>query len=148
MPSGSPLIQTLGRKIETMSDEHFYSRVAEELRQRGPIPGLWAKAFVECNGDDARSKALYIKSRVEQLKRAHDAERKAEVAAQQALEQERIVSRRLEQAEAQTRLERDQKAANAALPFYKRTVSSDVASFIVVLGFMLLLLSIFFLFAN
>jgi hypothetical protein len=143
-----PLSSNVRPQNTKMSDEHFYARVADELRRGGPISGLWAKAFAECNGDDSRSKALYLRLRVQQLKQAERAARKAEEAAQQASEQEQIVRQRREEAEAEERLEHDRKVENAARPFYKRTISGDVASFIVVLGFMLLLLSAFFLFSG
>ena len=48
-------------------DEQFYARVVEELTQQGPIPGLWAKAFSECDGSENRAKALYMRLRVNQL---------------------------------------------------------------------------------
>ena len=41
--------------------------MVQELAQQGPIPGLWAKAFSECDGNENRAKALYMKLRVGQL---------------------------------------------------------------------------------
>lgn len=53
-----------------MNDEHFYSKVVEELRLHGPIPGLWAKAYSESNGNKPRAEALYLRYRAEQLAQA------------------------------------------------------------------------------
>lgn len=51
----------------TMADERLYAKVVEELNQSGPIPGLWAKTFAECNGNDVEAKAMYLRLRVAQL---------------------------------------------------------------------------------
>lgn len=53
-----------------MQDEKFYTQVSEELKHRPVIPGLWTKAFSESNGNEAQAKALYIRYRVAQLKKA------------------------------------------------------------------------------
>jgi len=53
-----------------MNDERLYAEVVEELRLRGPIPGLWAKAYSETNGNEPQAKALYLRYRVEQLAQA------------------------------------------------------------------------------
>lgn len=53
-----------------MSDEHFYTMVAEELRMAGPISGLWTKAFAEAEGNEPKAKALYLRYRAEQLAEA------------------------------------------------------------------------------
>lgn len=50
-----------------MADERLYAKVVEELKQSGPIPGLWAKAFAECNGNEVEAKAMYLRLRVAQL---------------------------------------------------------------------------------
>lgn len=53
-----------------MNDERLYSEVVQELKLRGPIPGLWAKAYSEANGNEPQAKALYLRYRVEQLAQA------------------------------------------------------------------------------
>lgn len=53
-----------------MNDERLYAEVVEELRLRGPIPGLWAKVYSEANGNEPQAKALYLRYRVEQLAQA------------------------------------------------------------------------------
>jgi len=50
-----------------MDDEHIYEQVAAELEAGNRKEGLWAKCFAECDGDDNKAKALYLKTRVEQL---------------------------------------------------------------------------------
>lgn len=53
-----------------MDDERLYAQVVWELHHQGPIPGLWAKAYAEANGNEAQAKALYLRYRVEQLAQA------------------------------------------------------------------------------
>lgn len=53
-----------------MDDEPLYAQVVQELKLRGPIPGLWAKAYAEANGNEPQAKALYLRYRVEQLAQA------------------------------------------------------------------------------
>lgn|SRR5690554_4172934 len=67
-----------------MNDEYLYEIVIEELRNSGPKPGLWAKAFSESKGQESMAKALYMRYRVEQLAalereaKFHKAEHEAE----------------------------------------------------------------------
>ena len=49
-------------------DQTFYDIVAEELRSRFIVDGLWVRAFSDAGGDEAKAKAIYIAYRVEQLK--------------------------------------------------------------------------------
>jgi hypothetical protein len=56
--------------IATMNDERLYGKVVEELRQHGPVPGLWAKAYAEANGNKPQAEALYLRYRAEQLAKA------------------------------------------------------------------------------
>lgn len=53
-----------------MTNEHLYAQVVEELRVHGPIPGLWAKAYSESNGNKPQAEALYFRYRVGQLEQA------------------------------------------------------------------------------
>ena len=50
-----------------MTDERFYAQVADELSRASAIPGLWAKAFAESNGNEQQAKALYLRYRARQL---------------------------------------------------------------------------------
>ncbi|NOS99629.1 MAG: hypothetical protein HOP29_03290 [Phycisphaerales bacterium] len=49
------------------SDEELYEIAAREVATRTPIPGLWAKAFVDTNGDEKATMIAYIRLRVTQL---------------------------------------------------------------------------------
>jgi hypothetical protein len=50
-----------------MNDELAYEYVVNELREHGPKPGLWAKAFAEANGNEAVAKAMYMRFRAAQV---------------------------------------------------------------------------------
>lgn len=49
-------------------DEKLYEIALQELEANAPRKGLFAKAFAEAMGDAAKTKALYLKLRVAQLK--------------------------------------------------------------------------------
>jgi hypothetical protein len=49
-------------------DEQLYEIAARELEANAPRKGLFAKAFAEAMGDEAKTKALYLRLRVAQLK--------------------------------------------------------------------------------
>jgi hypothetical protein len=77
-----------------MNDEHLYAEVADELRNHGPVAGLWAKAFAESNGVESEAKALYLRYRVAQLA---EAERKVFEAQKSAdAEMQRLIFEREE----------------------------------------------------
>ena len=50
-----------------MNDDEFYDEVAKEMQENRLIPGVWTRAFAEADGDENRSKVIYIKRRVAQL---------------------------------------------------------------------------------
>ena len=55
--------------VYTQQDEEaLYEIVAAEMAVRKIKKGLWAKAYAQCEGDTNRTKALYIKLRVQALK--------------------------------------------------------------------------------
>ena len=78
-------------------DQKFYDIVADEIRSRSIVDGLWVRAFSDAGGDEAKAKAIYIAHRVEQLKAQAQAAKKA------AFEREQAEARRvsLERARAQ-----------------------------------------------
>ena len=51
-------------------DDKFYEEVARELQEKSMLPGLWTKAYAEMEGDEAKTRALYIKYRVAQMAEA------------------------------------------------------------------------------
>lgn len=52
----------------TFREEAVYAAALSELESGTTRPGLWAKAFAESEGDQPKSKALYMKLRVQQEK--------------------------------------------------------------------------------
>jgi heme/copper-type cytochrome/quinol oxidase subunit 4 len=57
-----------GQKAKQSGDDKFYDEVACELQEKPLAPGLWTKAFAETGGDDAKTRALYIRYRIQQLR--------------------------------------------------------------------------------
>jgi hypothetical protein len=51
-------------------DDMFYEQALDELENQQFVKATWARALAETNGDDAKSKAGYIRLRVAQLKAA------------------------------------------------------------------------------
>ncbi|MBG86428.1 MAG: hypothetical protein CMO80_05950 [Verrucomicrobiales bacterium] len=51
------------------NDEHFYETVSQEMKANNVQEGMWMKAYEQAMGDEKKATALYIKMRVEQLKR-------------------------------------------------------------------------------
>ena len=62
-------IQWLIQKIRE-DDTPLFLQAYTEIQENNIDPGLWAKALVKANGDERKRKALYIKMRVKQLKKA------------------------------------------------------------------------------
>ena len=54
--------------ISASREEDIYAAALSELVSGEVRPGLWAKAFAESEGDEPKSKALYIRLRVQQEK--------------------------------------------------------------------------------
>jgi hypothetical protein len=48
-------------------DEELYAQAAAELEDGTRDEGLWAKCFAECDGEENKAKARYIKTRAERL---------------------------------------------------------------------------------
>lgn len=48
-------------------DEELYAQAAAELEDGNRDEGLWAKCFAECDGEENKAKARYIKTRAERL---------------------------------------------------------------------------------
>jgi hypothetical protein len=57
-------------------DEQLYEVAARELEANAPRKGLFAKAFAEAMGDPAKTKALYLRLRVAQLKAQQEHEQR------------------------------------------------------------------------
>lgn len=52
----------------TKIDQRYFDEVATELSNKQLKPGLWARAFAESGGDDAKARASYIRLRALDLK--------------------------------------------------------------------------------
>ena len=50
------------------AEEALYAMAMEEVTSGDLKPGLWAKAFADSEGSEARAKALYLKLRVQTMK--------------------------------------------------------------------------------
>ncbi len=47
--------------------DRIYAKIARELETGGMTKGLWTRLYAECDGDEKRTKVLYIKQRAEKL---------------------------------------------------------------------------------
>lgn len=59
---------------DNLYDEQVHGIVASEIASGELVPGLWAKAFAQADGNEQQAKATYIKLRVDQLKLSNAAE--------------------------------------------------------------------------
>ena len=110
-----------------MDDESYYAEVAKELREAPAIPGLLAKCYAESNGDEPNAKAMYLRIRVDQIKRqvqVHEAQRSAELA-----EVHRQTQQARSSAEELLRLQEAEE--NAKLPLHKRKLKDEVVAGII-----------------
>jgi hypothetical protein len=80
-----------------MKDDILYDEVARELQAQAMVPGVWARAFSEADGNLDGARALYIKYRVAQLAEARSQQVSADrrAAAQAAKKRASIALRRL-----------------------------------------------------
>ena len=62
-------------------DEQLYEIAARELEASAPRKGLFAQAFAEAMGDEAKTKALYLRLRVAQLRAQQEGERREDCSA-------------------------------------------------------------------
>jgi len=53
--------------IEDDVMDRIYAKIARELETGGMTKGLWTRLYAECDGDEKRTKVLYIKQRAEKL---------------------------------------------------------------------------------
>ena len=76
--------------------EAIYEKIAKEMDTGKTEKGLWIRLFAECNGDEQKTKVLYIKHRAEKLTSAEHARLEQEVC-ERAAEAARAEAARLEQ---------------------------------------------------
>ncbi len=72
---GQQVLDKAKDRMDGISDgggryDEFYKTAYQEMSSANFEPASWAKAFAHASGDNEKAKALYIKYRVEQLKRA------------------------------------------------------------------------------
>lgn len=122
-----------------MSNEHLYRQAILELTQTGPIAGLWAKAYAECEGNEPKAKAMYLRMRVEQL----------EITEQEKISHEKheilkkIAQRNLQSLqEAKYRIEKYNKEQKK-LPLLERDISRALLLCVITLMFFIAVISAF-----
>jgi len=62
-----PIVPPGIKETNVIHHDAFYGDVAKEMQENRLIPGVWARAFAEADGDKNRAKAIYIKYRILQL---------------------------------------------------------------------------------
>ena len=65
IPSLGP--ETDAESESYMNEEEIYELISEEIESNSTKKGLWTKAFSESEGDEQKTRALYIKYRFDQL---------------------------------------------------------------------------------
>lgn len=55
-----PFKSAIEKHVDSAIEEKIFEQVAREMHANTIRPGLWAKAFAECNGDPDRTNARYI----------------------------------------------------------------------------------------
>lgn len=64
----SPALAETSLSAQSMVDEDaIYASIAHELKSGTTDEGLWTRLFAECDGDENKAKAAYIKHRAEKL---------------------------------------------------------------------------------
>lgn len=53
--------------VPTADEESYWAAAMAEVESGQRRPGVWAKAFAEADGDEAKAKAAYLKVRVQQM---------------------------------------------------------------------------------
>jgi len=64
---GSGAMQSGSGDAGTVNEEAIYESIASEIESRNLERGLWTRLFAECDGDENRTKVLYIKQRAAKL---------------------------------------------------------------------------------
>ncbi|MFZ5620684.1 MAG: DUF4328 domain-containing protein [Pseudomonadota bacterium] len=78
-------------ETDSVNEERIYEAIARELETGSIDKGLWIRLFAECNGDENRTKVLYIKQRAEKLI-YNERSRLAEMARARAIEEEQLAA--------------------------------------------------------
>ena len=86
------------KPLSESTEEDFWATAMTEVETGQRRPGVWAKAFAECDGDETKAKVGYLKSRVQQLTEAHMA-----LLAQMEVERQKVSAKVLADAVEQQR---------------------------------------------
>lgn len=64
-PSSEPRPSTL--PVFMVDEDRIYAGIAKELKEEVADKGLWTRLFAECDGDERRTRVLYIRQRANRL---------------------------------------------------------------------------------
>ncbi|MBI4190759.1 MAG: DUF4328 domain-containing protein [Betaproteobacteria bacterium] len=76
------------KNVVTTTEDDYYEQALGEIETGQTAKAMWARAIADAEGNDAKTKALYIRYRVEKLK-ASAAEEQARIEAEKLREQRR-----------------------------------------------------------
>lgn len=69
-PHVNPNVDVFSPPKPVVPETDLYSLAADEIDQGNVEKGLWNKLFAEADGDEGRTRARYLKARVEQMRAA------------------------------------------------------------------------------
>lgn len=84
------------KNVVTTTEDDYYEQALGEIETGQTAKAMWARAIADAEGNDAKTKALYIRYRVEKLK-ALAAEEQARIEAEKLREQRRREAERREE---------------------------------------------------
>ena len=86
------------------ADDRIYEAIAVEIEERRMDQGLWTRSFGEADGDENRTRALYIKARFQRLKAAQLARKRAAKTAEEQRIREELAAKRCTEEQVLSRL--------------------------------------------
>jgi hypothetical protein len=60
-------LSSITAQASTSDDDAIYASIAQEIKSGTTDEGLWTRLFAECDGDENKTKAAYIKARAARL---------------------------------------------------------------------------------
>ena len=94
LPPVNAILLSQPMNLNESTEEDHWATALQEVETGLRRPGVWAKAFAECDGDETKSKVAYLKARVQQLM-------DAEKTSQEQFARQESERRRLEAVEAE-----------------------------------------------
>jgi hypothetical protein len=110
------------------TEDHFYESALREIVEKRVVQGTFARAYASSDGDANRTRALYIKMRVEQLALDAEAQRKAKDEFERLRFEAEQARRRREELEAKRRADEVARAREAEVRqkiSYKQFISEQ-----------------------